>query len=321
VTRGFEGRVSKLLDVSEKLLGTVIILNDVTDHKILTTRLDHLAKTDGLTRTNNRRHFLELAQHEVLRARRHNRQLSLMVIEVDHFKAINDRHGHGAGDEALFGLTQTMLGTPRVTDSLGRLGGEEFSILLPETSAQAAVTAAERLRARVEALELATGAGPLRLTVSVGTATLTPSDRTFEQLLRRADHALYRARDLGRNRVEMAGDPAGGAESFPAPLLQSRVLTRPEDLDLTAQLAGRAGRTTRSRSGSGGRAAPLRSPIIRQAELDRATLAVAASGRRPRRSSAGAVRSHPGSGPFGTVVKGSPAGTRRLRPANLPGSG
>ena len=234
-TRVFEGRVSRLLDVTENQTGTVIILSDVTDHKALTERLDHLAKTDDLTGINNRRHFFELAHHETLRARRHHRELSLMVIDIDHFKDVNDTHGHGAGDDLLVGLTQTMLGTLRATDTLGRVGGEEFAIALPETGQEAARVAAERLRAGIADSLVRTAAGFLRATVSIGTATLADRDRNFEDLLRRGDQALYQAKAQGRNCVVASTEEEATAASMSSS--SSGVVPRAEGPEPVARVA------------------------------------------------------------------------------------
>lgn len=199
--RVFEVRASKLMDVSEKMIGTVVLLSDVTEHKALVARLDCLARTDGLTGIDNRRHFLELAQRETVRARRYSRELSVLVIDLDYFKRVNDTYGHAVGDELLIALTRSVSETLRATDAFGRLGGEEFAVLLPETANERAVRAAERIRSRVAQLTVLTDAGPVRATVSVGVATLDDSDQSLDALLIRADDALYRAKSLGRNRV------------------------------------------------------------------------------------------------------------------------
>ncbi|MBN2195324.1 MAG: diguanylate cyclase [Polyangiaceae bacterium] len=233
-TRIFEGRVSPLLDVSEKQVGVAIVLNDITEHKALAARLDYLARTDDLTQVNNRRRFFELARQETQRARRYQRDLSLLIIDVDHFKNINDSHGHGAGDEILVGISRTMLDTLRCTDTLGRVGGEEFAIVLPETGADSAQLAGERLRSRIAERSLVTSAGELSVTVSVGAATLSPSDRDFDALLRRADQALYLAKSAGRDRVVSVGT---GHDPAAAPAPQSKPFPRAEPQRESATIA------------------------------------------------------------------------------------
>lgn len=202
--RVFEGRVSGLVDSSAKPAGDVVVLNDVTEHKALTARLKRLARTDGLTGVNNRRHLLTLAERETARARRYARPLSVLLIDVDHFKQVNDSYGHAAGDEVLVRLTRAMLAMLRSTDALGRLGGDEFAILLPETDAAAAFAAGQRIRACVRQRVIGTATGAVRPTVSIGVAALDPSDRGFEELLERGDDALYQAKAHGRNIVVAA---------------------------------------------------------------------------------------------------------------------
>ncbi|MBN1608727.1 MAG: diguanylate cyclase [Polyangiaceae bacterium] len=203
-TRFFEGRVSGLRDTNGKLTGSVILLSEVTEHKALAHRLERLARTDGLTGVYNRRHLLAVAARETLRARRYARPLSVMLIDVDHFKQVNDSLGHAAGDEVLVRLTHAMTAALRSTDALGRVGGEEFAILLPETDEAAAIAASERIRARVAEMVVGTQAGAVRLTVSIGVAALDRSDRDFSELLGRADEALYRAKARGRDLVVAA---------------------------------------------------------------------------------------------------------------------
>ncbi len=200
-TRVFEGRVSRLLDGNGWRVGSVLVLNDVSGYKALAERLDHLANTDDLTQVNNRRRFFEVAHQEILRARRYCRDFSLLLIDVDEFKRVNDNYGHAAGDQLLVALAQAMQETLRRTDTLGRVGGEEFAIALPETSEEAARIAAERLRSRIAQTSVPVPIGMLGVTVSVGTATLASGDQELEALLRRADQALYEAKAAGRDRV------------------------------------------------------------------------------------------------------------------------
>ena len=168
----------------------------------LNTELQHLATVDPLTGAWNRRHFLELANRELERARRYGRPLCALMLDVDHFKRINDTHGHATGDAALVALTDACRITLRSSDLLGRLGGEEFAVLLPETTMENACEVAERLRCAIAAIALpAPAGGTVELTASIGVAAADPQETSVEKPLSRADEALYRAKAQGRNRV------------------------------------------------------------------------------------------------------------------------
>ncbi len=159
------------------------------------------AAIDGLTGVANRGHFLELAGRSIAAARRHHRALSLLMLDVDRFKAINDTHGHAAGDAVLMSLVSVCSRGLREGDLVGRLGGDEFAVLLPETPADLAGQVASRLH---DALAAAGGAWEgqrLPLEVSVGVASLKPEGDTLDALLGRADEALYQAKRSGRNCV------------------------------------------------------------------------------------------------------------------------
>jgi two-component system, cell cycle response regulator len=161
-----------------------------------------MAHTDALTGVASRRAAAERLELEIARAARSERPMSVTLCDLDHFKRINDEHGHGAGDEILRRVAATLQTWVRNVDLVGRWGGEEFLIVLPDASEAGARVVAERLRAAVAALELPEG-GPARVTLSAGAATWQPNESP-EQLLERADAALYRAKDRGRNRVEVA---------------------------------------------------------------------------------------------------------------------
>jgi diguanylate cyclase (GGDEF)-like protein len=164
----------------------------------LEKQLLHQTRTDELTGATNRRYFMELGGEEINRCRRYGRNMSLLMIDLDHFKQINDRFGHGVGDEALLRFSELCGSTLRKSDIFGRLGGEEFAIIIPEESLHEAEQTAERLRKRVE---LAFASTPYRLTISVGVCELGPDDKSIGELLSRADAMMYKAKDLGRNRV------------------------------------------------------------------------------------------------------------------------
>ena len=164
--------------------------------------LRRLASIDELTGVANRRWFTAMASRELERCRRFNHQLSLLMIDVDHFKKVNDTHGHAVGDEVLKAFTRVLEGNLRSVDLLGRLGGEEFAVMLPESDHNAATHTAERLRASVEALIFPLEDGSnLKITTSVGIAILAGVGETLDSLLARADNALYIAKGEGRNRV------------------------------------------------------------------------------------------------------------------------
>ena len=163
--------------------------------------MERLATTDSLTGILNRRRFLSLGEQERERARRYGRPTSLLLLDIDHFKVVNDTHGHAAGDAALRALAEACVAVLRTSDIFGRLGGEEFVAVLPETPPPTAAEAAERLRQTIEDLVVRSEGNTIRLTVSIGVASVRPEDESIEQALRRADTALYEAKDLGRNRV------------------------------------------------------------------------------------------------------------------------
>ncbi len=177
---------------------------DISERKAMENKLHKLATTDGLTGLYNRRHFMELAHREFSRAQRYKISMSLLMFDVDHFKSINDQYGHDAGDDVLITLAQTGSRTLRNFDILGRLGGEEFAAVLPETNEETAWIVAERLRSAIEKNTSSTSQGDLRISVSMGICTLQRSDvHSVDDMLRIADKGLYLAKENGRNRVEM----------------------------------------------------------------------------------------------------------------------
>ena len=165
-----------------------------------------LANTDGLTGVANRRYFLQRLEEELERGKRYHSPLVLVLIDVDHFKQVNDQHGHQAGDEVLKALSEFTTDLLRSNDLVGRLGGEEFAILMPESDQQVGAVVSERVRAEVAARDIETVAGPLAITISIGVTQAIPDIDDAETMLRRADNALYRAKSAGRNRVVMATD-------------------------------------------------------------------------------------------------------------------
>ncbi len=167
-------------------------------------RTERLATTDGLTGLTNHRTFQERLEAHLAQAQRYGKQVSLLLCDVDHFKSVNDTYGHPVGDEVLRGLARTLLKEARATDVVARYGGEEFAIVMPETESAGAVTIAERIRDRVTRLVYDTPQGPLRLTISLGTATFPEDAASKGELVERADGCLYHAKRHGRNQTVSA---------------------------------------------------------------------------------------------------------------------
>jgi eukaryotic-like serine/threonine-protein kinase len=169
-------------------------------NKSLLEETKQLATVDGLTGCLNRRAFFELAEHELKRHGRLQKPFSVVMFDLDHFKSVNDQYGHAVGDEVLTSVSARVKQTCRNVDIFGRSGGEEFVLLLPETSLKDALEIAERLR-QVTQQPLTTKAGELRVTMSLGVTQAEPLDETIDAVLERADAALYKAKRAGRNRV------------------------------------------------------------------------------------------------------------------------
>ncbi len=164
-------------------------------------RARELARTDDLTGLANRRAFVEMGTAALDQARRYDRALSLVMFDIDRFKLVNDTYGHAAGDEVLRALAQTVKQTARIADIAGRLGGEEFALLLPETTGGAAIALAERLRRDIQALAIPHNGETLQCTCSFGVAERDQAVLTLDALLQRADASLYLAKAQGRNQV------------------------------------------------------------------------------------------------------------------------
>lgn len=190
--------------------GSVLIeglAHDLTEQKELEDALRKLATTDPLTGLLNRGHFTSVAEDLISRALRYNRPLSMLMIDADHFKRINDGWGHSAGDQVLIELGRLCRTTFRSVDVCGRLGGEEFGVLLPETEIAGAVGVAERLRQVVAGTPIPFEGETLRITISIGVATLGGTVLDLSGLFSSADKALYGAKGTGRNRVMVADTP------------------------------------------------------------------------------------------------------------------
>jgi diguanylate cyclase (GGDEF)-like protein len=175
---------------------------------------ERLATTDGLTGLANHRTFQARLDEHLAGARRYGKRLSLVLCDVDHFKSVNDTHGHPVGDQVLQGVARVLAREARGTDLAARYGGEEFAVAMPETDAAGARVIAERIRTRLADTVFATELGPLRVTLSVGIATFPDDGRTKAGLMEAADACLYQAKRGGRNRTVAAGDARGARASL-----------------------------------------------------------------------------------------------------------
>lgn len=174
--------------------------------RIATMREDilRLASVDALTGVNNRRAFFERASELLANARRRHSPIALLATDIDFFKKINDTYGHAAGDAALRQFARTCRDHLRPLDLIGRIGGEEFAVILPDTTLAGAIRVADRLRVVVSELSIEEGDNRFSMTVSIGAGEIPPESAGIEATLAAADHALYRAKQNGRNRVERA---------------------------------------------------------------------------------------------------------------------
>ena len=188
------------LVINGEVGGAVTVVTDVSQRLAYEAELERLARTDGLTGLWNRRYFVELFGRELNRAEREAAPLSLLMIDIDHFKDVNDRYGHAAGDIVLGTLAGFFRDQLRMIDLIGRLGGEEFGVGLPGIGIDEAQGVSERIRSGLEALQIDAGAQVIRCTVSIGIAQWTDQE-SFDALLARADRALYVAKRSGRNQV------------------------------------------------------------------------------------------------------------------------
>ena len=181
--------------------GAVISHRDITDRKLLEFKLVKLAATDSLTGLPNRRYFVETSDLEVERINRFGGTASLIIVDLDRFKSINDTYGHAGGDEALRCVAHACEGRLRRGDILARIGGEEFALMLPGTHERGALVLAEKLRKMIEDTRVPNARGEFSITASFGIAEIRTGDKGVVDALHRADTALYAAKKSGRNRV------------------------------------------------------------------------------------------------------------------------
>jgi diguanylate cyclase (GGDEF)-like protein len=212
--REFDRRLHEIMKmVSKQVAIAMLQSNLIEDLEKSNDRLKRLAETDGLTGLPNHRKIQEIFRHEMDRAQRYDHPLSLMMIDIDHFKQINDRYGHPAGDEVLKRLSSCFEESTREIDAVGRYGGEEFMFVVPETEESKAAVLANRLRERVEELEFEVEDETLSLTVSIGIGSRDFNGDDPDEMIERADAALIHAKRSGRNQVkrysEINSSPAG----------------------------------------------------------------------------------------------------------------
>lgn len=189
------------------------VFRDITERK-RAEQAEELATRDSLTNLYNHRTFYSLLKDEIARTQRFKRPVSLLILDIDHFKRVNDTHGHQAGDAIIKGLSDLQVKQARAVDRVCRYGGEEFMVILPETDATMAMQIAERLRAAVERQPFDIGGGKMvRITVSIGVATYPQQANALEELVKAADVALYAAKEGGRNRVTRYEATMAGKDS------------------------------------------------------------------------------------------------------------
>lgn len=193
-----------LFDEDGELAYYAAIERDLTEYKRLQSHLENMANTDSLTGLSNRQAFLHRAEKEFARARRYARPLSVVMIDVDHFKSINDRYGHAVGDQVLRQVSAICQYSLRGSDLLGRIGGEEFVLLLPDTPQANAIYVAERMREQLAKTPIDIDGVIITTTASFGVASLSDTDVNFNGILERADEAMYHAKHDGRNKVKSA---------------------------------------------------------------------------------------------------------------------
>jgi two-component system, cell cycle response regulator len=204
--RWFEGRFALMEKNAQGHSRVILMATDVTERVQLYNEVRRLANQDALTGCFNRRYFMDRAEEELQRARRYKHPISLLMMDIDQFKDYNDRYGHQVGDKLLCHLVELCQKQLRNIDVLGRYGGEEFLVFMPETAEAGGQRAAERLRGAIAAMKVPTQAGKLSITVSIG-ATSFPKGfdetHTLDGLIKQADVALYAAKDAGRNCVRV----------------------------------------------------------------------------------------------------------------------
>jgi diguanylate cyclase (GGDEF)-like protein len=200
--RAFHVLATPLSNEAERPQEIALVFRDITELTKIKHEMERLAHTDFLTGLANRRYFMQRLTEETERVKRGNQPMSVLLLDMDSFKRINDTHGHDIGDRVLQVIASVTLEVKRISDVAARIGGEEFAMLLPDTDREGAVKLAQRLRRTINEQMIADArGGPIQVTASIGVATMSQADRGLDHILTHADRALYRAKDAGRNRV------------------------------------------------------------------------------------------------------------------------
>ena len=189
------------IGIEGALGGILLTVEDITVREELTRKLQEMAQSDPLTKLSNRRHFVEEAEKAVARALRYNEKLAFLMMDIDEFKRVNDTYGHSLGDTFLTTVARVIQSTFRSTDIVGRIGGEEFAVVMLNTSAEEAFLKAEDVRSLVEGTQVEHGNYTVPVTISIGVAELSAEQGTLDALVASADAAMYKAKQLGRNRT------------------------------------------------------------------------------------------------------------------------
>lgn len=198
----YDVKMTSLQSVDGRFSGRLLVWREITERKRLEAELRRLAVTDVLTGVYNRRHFWHCGEEEINHAHRYGRSLSMIMLDIDYFKEVNDSFGHDAGDRVLVALAALLTKELRASDCIGRIGGEEFALLLPETAEAAAYELGRRLLAAVAAMSIPMADGrTIAITISAGVASLEEDELEITAFMRRADMALYQAKNEGRNRL------------------------------------------------------------------------------------------------------------------------
>lgn len=199
----YEFRVSPIKN-RDKVLGYVYFIMDTTKQRKILQYLSLMASYDSLTEVYNRRRLMEDAEREFLRTKRYGGNLSVLIIDIDSFKTINDQYGHLAGDKVLRSVAGIFKNRVRATDILGRYGGEEFIILLPQTTIENAFKIAENIRKQIENINIINDQQVIHVTVSIGVATYKCNHENIQQLINQADLSLYKAKNNGKNQTAVS---------------------------------------------------------------------------------------------------------------------
>jgi len=201
-SRSFHVLATPLSSDAERPQEMALVFRDITELTKIKQEMERLAHTDFLTGLSNRRFFMQRLAEETERVKRGNQPMSVLLLDMDSFKTVNDTHGHDIGDRVLQVIASVTQEVKRMADVSARIGGEEFAMLLPDTDREGAIKLAQRLRRTINEQIIADAkGGPITVTASIGVATMSHADHGIDHILTHADRALYRAKDAGRNRV------------------------------------------------------------------------------------------------------------------------